>query len=124
MSISNLLIHTCDIKTLSATKSSTGFASEGVYVDKALDVPCRVTDQTPDRAMMIYGKFDAMTQKRIYFASENFLSVRDLIEWVDPSDVLYTLYVHSVMNQGGNLNRLWAVDVATYPVGTNQGGTT
>lgn len=114
MSLASLMIHTCTIQTLSSTKTATGFAQEGNWPVTATVVRCRVTDQTPDRAMIVYGKFDRNSQKRVYFDTDQSLDVNTRLVWVDPSGTTWTLYVHSIENQGGSLNRLWAVDVANY----------
>ncbi len=113
MSIHSLMNTTCTISTESQTTDEYAFNSAPILTPVSTNVPCRVTDQTADRAMVIYGKFDAYKQKRIYFDSDP--NVTPAKSWIILGST--TFGVTSSMDMGGRLRRLWAVDVEMKPLG-------
>lgn len=113
MSVSGMMNTTVSIANESQTKDSLGYQSAPTLAVVETDVPARVSDMTPDRAIRIYGKYDAVHQKRIAFdADHNLIPAKSWIVWNGDS---YS--VTSVQNAGGNLNTVWFVDAILKPFG-------
>lgn len=111
MSIHSMMNTTVTIKTGAQTKSVTGYNSTTALTVVASNVPARVSDQKPDQAVLIYGNYDSVKQKRVYLDTDQ--SLQPVISWIQIGGSDYN--VVSSMDQGGKLKRLWAVDVLLKP---------
>ena len=111
MSIYSVMNTTVTMKAETQTKSATGDRSAPVLATFASNVPARVTEQNENRAMVIYGKYDAIKMKRVYLCTqENIIPGNTWVVW---NGVNYS--VTSSLNQGGAINKLWACDCIQKP---------
>ena len=107
MSMATVMNTTVTILAETQTKSAAGLDSGPVLATVASDVPARVTTQQPYRAMQIYGRYDVVKMKRIYFASDPQLT--PTTSWIAYAGKSYV--VTSSEDQGGELHKFYAVDV-------------
>jgi hypothetical protein len=106
MSIMSMMNSLVSVMSESQTKDVNGYISAPILTT-ASNIPARFTILKPQQAMIYYGRYDSKTFARVDIAmNEGVIAIGN---WIVYSGVNYV--VISVINSGGQLNRLWACDV-------------
>jgi len=105
------MIHTATIEVQQQSKSPTGGVVVG-WSAVTSNFPCRFDNLKADLAKIMYGDFDSTKLYRIYSAINPNVNVDDRFVY-DGSN----FRVLSILNMGGDLNRLFACDCERKPTG-------